>query len=229
MSKSVPVIDRPQVLIEGDRLDQRTFHACYEAMPTGTRAELIGGVVFMPGPVGRSHGQAHAAVIFWLSDYAEGTPGVEVLDNATTILGTKSEPQPDALLRVLPENGGQTVTERGYIRGAPELIAEISQTTRYVDLGPKLADYEQAGVREYIVRGFKPDDVHWFEQVQGALVEKPVDADGLYRSRIFPGLWLDPDALVRGDTRRLRAVLDEGLATPEHAAHVVQLKTRGGP
>ena len=42
----------PSTLVEGQRLDQPTFHALYEAMPPGTRAELIDGVVYMPSPLG---------------------------------------------------------------------------------------------------------------------------------------------------------------------------------
>jgi hypothetical protein len=33
-----PVVNPPRTLIEGQRLDQPTFHALYEAMPPGTRA-----------------------------------------------------------------------------------------------------------------------------------------------------------------------------------------------
>jgi hypothetical protein len=54
-------------------------------------------------------------------------------------------------------------------------------------------------------------------------VAVPADADGLFRSRIFPGLWLDPQALLAHDRRRLRATLDLGLATTEHAAFVARL------
>src|ERR1700679_2017314 len=97
----------PATLVEGQRLDQPTFHALYQAMPPGTRAELIDGVVHMRGPVGRAHGRAHVPVIMWLGFYAEYTTGVEVLDNTTTILGWKSEPQPDARLRILPQWGGR--------------------------------------------------------------------------------------------------------------------------
>jgi Uma2 family endonuclease len=225
-----PVRVAPPPLVEGDRLDQPEFHCRYEAMPPGTRAELINGVVYMPSPVGRAHGRAHVATIVWLSYYAENTPGVEALDNATTVLGWKSEPQPDALLRILPECGGRTRNERGFVRGAPELIVEVAKATRYVDLGPKLADYEQAGVLEYVVRALDPDEVLWFAQAQGTLTRRPPAEDGLYRSTTFPGLWLDPEALLRGDTRRLRAVLDQGLATAEHAAFVAELSAaRGTP
>ncbi|SIO36394.1 Putative restriction endonuclease [Singulisphaera sp. GP187] len=218
-----PVIDPSRPLVEGERLDQPTFHARCEAMPPGTWAELIGGVVFLPSPAGRAHGYAHIAAAVWLSYYAENTPGVEGLDHATTILGSKSEPKPDALLRILPECGGQTRTERGYVRGAPELVVEIAQATRDIDLGSKLADYEQAGVLEYVVHAMNPDEVLWFRQENGSLVMISADADGLYRSTIFPGLWLDPQALLNGETKRLRALLDQGLATAEHAALVTRL------
>jgi Uma2 family endonuclease len=223
MSERSRTVDTPRTLVEGQRLDQPTFHALYEAMPPGTRAELIGGVVSMPSPVGRAHGRAQIPVIVWLDYYAENTPGVEVLDNATTILGWKSEPQPDVMLRVKPRWGGRTQDQKGFVRGAPELVVEVAKATRYVDLGPKLADYEQAGVVEYIVRALKPDEILWFEQKQGALVRKEADADGLFRSAVFPGLWLDPKALLKGDRRRLRAVVDLGCATPEHAAFVARL------
>jgi Uma2 family endonuclease len=223
MPERVPVTIPHRPLVEGERLDQPTFHARYQAMPPGTRAELIGGVVFMPSPVGREHGREHVPVIVWLSYYAENTPGVEVLDNATTVLGPKSEPQPDALLRVVPECGGRSGDDREFIGGAPELVVEISGTTSAVDLGPKRADYEQAGVLEYVVRALDPDEVRWFQLKHGALTEVPSGEDGFYRSSAFPGLWLDPLALVNGNTRRLRAVVDLGLASREHAEFVARL------
>ena len=216
------------MLVEGQRLDQPAFHALYEAMPPGTRAELIDGVVYMPSPVGLDHGGAHVPVIMWLGYYAENTPGVEVLDNATTILGWKSEPQPDALLRILPECGGRTWNEHGYVHGAPELVVEIAKATRYVDLGPKLNDYERAGVLEYVVRTFDPDEIYWFAQEQGALVQRPIGEDGLYRSSVFPGLWLDPVALLDGDTRRLRAVVDMGCAAANMRQFVARLAAARG-
>ena len=213
----------PLSLVEGQRLDQPTFHALYEAMPRGTRAELVDGVVCMPSPVGLEHGDAQIPVILWLDYYAENTPGTRALDNATTILGWKSEPQPDGLLRILPECGGRTWDQGGFVHGAPELVVEVAKATRYVDLGPKLRDYERAGVQEYVVRAIDPDEVYWFGQHQGQLVPRPLSDDGLYRSSVFPGLWLDPIALVKGDRRKLRGIIDLGCATAEHAVFVARL------
>lgn len=210
-------------LVEGQRLDQRTFHALYKAMPPGTRAELINGVVSMPSPVGTSHSRAHHASSAWLNYYQEHTPGVDGLDNASTALGLKSEPQPDLTLRILPECGGRTRDEGGIVAGVPELLAEISHTTRYIDLGPKLEDYERVGVQEYVVRTVEPDAVYWFVLRDGRFVQLQPGPDGIYRSEVFPGLWLDPQALIRGDRRRLREVIERGCATPEHATFVARL------
>ncbi len=216
-------------LVEGQRMDQPTFHALYEAMPRGTRAELINGVVYIPSPVGNEHGTAHMPVIVWLHYYVEQTPGLQGADNATAILGTKSEPQPDAFLRILPEFGGRTRVEKKMLRGAPELVVEVAHSSRYVDLGPKLEDYQRAGVLEYVVRALEPDEILWFVLHDGVLVQQAPGEDGLYRSVNFPGLWLDPEALIRDDGRRLRAVVDLGCATPEHAAFVARLAAAREP
>jgi Uma2 family endonuclease len=210
-------------LVAGQRLDQATFHERYEQMPEGVRAELINGVVDMPSPVGPQHGRAMIPVLVWLSYYQEYTPGVEVLDNTSTVLDVKGEPQPDAQLRILSECGGQTQADRRFVRGVPELVVEVSQATRYTDRGPKFDAYERAGVPEYIVRALDPDELLWFVLRDGKLVELAADSDGLYRSRVFPGLWLDPQAMIAGNTRRLREVLDRGLATDEHASFIARL------
>ena len=115
------------------------------------------------------------------------------------------------------------MVENGFVHGAPELVVEVSKATRYVDLGPKQADYEQAGVLEYVVHAIDPDEIFWFGQDQGTLAQRALGDDGLYRSTAFPGLWLDPQALLDGDRQRLRDVIDLGCATPEHAAFVARL------
>src|SRR5262249_5893827 len=201
----------------------------YEAMPPGTRAELMNGVVLMPSPVGPSHGRAQIRTGAWLIYYEENTPGIEALDNTSTALGLKSEPQPDALLRILPEYGGRTRTDRRFVEGVPELLVEVSHTTRYTDLGPKFEDYERVGVLEYVVRLIEPDEVLWFVLRRGRFVDLEPGPDGFYRSEVFPGLWLDPLALLAGGTRRLRAVLDLGCATPDHAGFVAQLAAAPPP
>ena len=211
----------------GDHLDQATFHARYEAMPPDFRAELIGGVVFVPSPLRLAHGESHALIMGWLTSYWSATPGTSVRDNATAILGEDSEPQPDATLVIEPESGGQSsVSEDGYATGPPELIVEVASSSESIDLHAKRRDYEQAGVLEYVVVVLRQRVVRWFVLQDRTYREVEADAHGLFKSTVFPGLWLDASALLRRDVRHVMATLQHGLETPEHAAFVQQLQAR---
>ncbi|MFO0843763.1 MAG: Uma2 family endonuclease [Gemmataceae bacterium] len=214
----------PPTLENGDRLDQPTFHTRYEAMPEDTRAELIGGIVYlMASPVKRAHGRAHMLTSHWVLSYEDDTPGVEALDNTTNILGPESEPQPDVCLLIAPGHGGQTTERDGYVVGAPELVVEVAVSTESIDLHAKKADYEKFGVREYIVVALRQRRVFWFVLQGEQFHELAPGADGIYRSGCFPGLWLDPIALLSENKQRLREVLNAGLASTEHTEFVARL------
>ncbi|MBI2195123.1 MAG: Uma2 family endonuclease [Planctomycetes bacterium] len=198
----------------GDHLDQKTFHARYEAMPEHIRAELIEGVVYMPSPLKSPHGEMHAHAVGWLSDYHQATPGTRLYDNVTVILGASSEVQPDAALLLLPEQGGEARTNaQGYLEGPPELIVEIAWSTEGYDLDTKKNDYERAGVPEYLVIALRHSQVFWFLARQGKFRALPPGPHGILRSQVFPGLWLDPAALLRGDMARVLEVLQQGLGS----------------
>ena len=85
----------------------------------------------------------------------------------------------------------------------------------------KRDDYARYGVLEYLVLSLRENRLHWFDLRAGQ--ELQPDADGIYRIRCFPGLWIDGAALVARDGRRLLEVLNQGLAAPEHAAFVRRL------
>ncbi len=227
-SPSPDARERLPRLENGDRLDQPTFHARYLAMPEGTRAELIGGIVFLPSPVSKVHMRTARRVFTWLTTYEDATPGTEALAEGTVILGPESEPEPDLFLRILPEHGGSTsdTEEDEYVIGAPELVVEIAASRESVDLHGKKADYEAAGVQEYIAVALRQREVHWFALEDGRYTPLAPGSDGLLRSRRFPGLWLDPQALLRGDLAALRATLRRGLESPDHTAWVRTLAGR---
>jgi Uma2 family endonuclease len=211
-------------LENGDLLDQKTFHARYQAMPEHCRAELIGGIVYMPSPQKVPHSKAQRLLVRWLDEYAEATPGTESLVNNTQILGPDSEPEPDACLYVMPEYGGRVyLDDDDYLHGSPELIAEVSSSTESIDLHRKKRDYEKAGVREYVVVALRMRRVFWFVRRQGNYKEARFPTDGIYRSKVFPGLWLDADALLDNERPRVLAALCQGLATPAHRSFVARL------
>jgi Uma2 family endonuclease len=211
------------LLVHGQRLTQPEFHRRYEAMPVDFKAELIGGVVHVAAAMKRDHGRYDVDLsgIFWI--YETHTPGVEASSNTTAILGPWSEPQPDLALRILPEYGGLArISEARYWIGAAELIAEVSDTTIGLDLGEKKQDYELAGVLEYIVLDLQKGKLYWFD-LRGGLEIKP-DRRGIYRSKVFPGLWIDGRALVTRKPARLLKVIQEGVSSPQHAAFVRRLR-----
>src|SRR3954451_7180516 len=70
-------------LVNGDHLDQKTFHERYEAMPD-VRAELIGGIVYMSSPQKLRHGYHHLKLARLTDDYVDETPGTEGCVNATS-------------------------------------------------------------------------------------------------------------------------------------------------
>jgi hypothetical protein len=116
---------------------------------------------------------------------------------------------------------GDAVDQFGAAAGRHRLVERMK--CRLVEALAFHQDYQRAGVAEYVIRAFDPSEICWFGLDQGTLVQRTPGDDGLYHSTVFPGLWLDPAALLTGDTQRLRAVVDLGCATAAHAAFVARL------
>lgn len=236
---SVPSITRPQSrgpgdpagggtippLENGDRLTRNEFERRYHAMPGVKKAELIEGEVSMPSPVRqRFHGRPHSHLNHWLTSYEAETPGVEVGDISTVRLDPENEPQPDCLLFIQPEHGGQTrIGTDGYIEGAPDLVAEIAASSASDDLGRKREVYRRNGVREYLVWRVRDRELDWYVNRGEGFHRLQPEADGSLHSEVFPGLWLDQAALLRGDVNGVLATLRLGLESPDHAKFVARL------
>jgi len=216
----------PVPLETGDHLCQKEFHARYEMMRTETKAELIGGIVYIHAALRRSHGRAHSLLMRWLGCYEDATPGVEACDNATTIMSDDSEPQPDACLIIAPDRGGQIqFTDDDYLKGAPELVAEIASSTESFDLHAKKQTYQRAGVKEYLVVVLRQQKIFWFANRNNAFEEMSLEPDGNFHSQVFPGLWLDPRALIALDRIQLLHVLKMGLCDQAHSDFVGRLNS----
>jgi len=215
-------------LENGDRLTRAEFERRYLAMPDLKKAELIERMVHMPSPVSRPHATAHADLITWLGAYRAATPGTEIADNATVRLDLDNEPQPDVLLRILPQAGGQTRdSAEDYVEGAPELVAEIASSSASYDLHEKKRAYRRNRVREYLVWLVNEQRLEWWEWREGEYVSLPVER-GVIRSRVFPGLWLEVAALVEGRSADVLARLERGLKSEEHTAFAARLESRVG-
>ena len=105
-------------------------------------------------------------------------------------------------------------------------MSEVAISSRAIDLHEKRRQYARHGVREYLVLCTKENELRWFNLAGGE--ELQPDAAGIYRIQTFPGLWINGPALLGHDYAALMRTLEEGLASPEHAAFVQQLAARRG-
>ncbi|MCZ6678843.1 MAG: Uma2 family endonuclease [Candidatus Poribacteria bacterium] len=210
---TIHIEDVPPPLKHGDQLTREEFERRYEAMPHLKKAELIEGVVYVPSPVRFDiHSEPHADVMIWLGTYRVATPGVRLGDNATVYLDLNNELQPDALLRLAPEKGGNSqLSNQDYIEGAPELIVEVAGTSADYDLREKLVAYRRNGVQEYIVWRTQDGQLDWFHLIEGDYVPLTPDADNIIESQVFPGLRLAVGALLEGDLATVLFELQNGL------------------
>lgn len=222
-------------LRNGDHLTRAEFHRRYEAMGGNVRAELIEGIVYiwsspnMPSPVSLDfHGTPHLDVGTWVGVYCSRTPGLIRGSDSTLFIDGTNEPQPDVLLGIPASAGGRTklVTRNGkrYVEGAPDLVIEVAASTASIDLNAKLAAYQRNGAGEYlVVLTEEQREVRWMALVDDRFEPIAPDSDGLLKSRLFPGLWLDPAALLAGDLPKLLAAIDRGCATDAHREFAARL------
>lgn len=197
-------------------------------MPDVKKAELVNGVVHIPSPVSiDAHGEQHFHFMGWLFTYRAHTPGVQGGDNATLKLPIgMNQPQADACLRIKPEYGGQSSMKDGYVLGGVELAGEISASTVSFDLNEKLAAYEANSVLEYVVWRVEDSEIDWFFLKAGVYHPMPLTKHGIYKSKVFPGLWLDSRAMIDGDLLKVLEVVQQGIASPEHQRFVKKLQAR---
>ncbi len=207
-------------LREGDVLTRAEFELRFDSMPDLNHAELIDGVVYMASAVSNDHGHPHGRLAGLLGFYSTLTLGVAIGANTSIRVDDANIPQPDLFLR-LERHGQASVDEDSYIAGAPELVAEISNTTTKLDLGKKFKLYQRMGVREYLVWRVRKHAFDCFVLRDGSFAKLECES-GVFESQVFPGLWINVAALLAGDYLSAGQTLQLGLASPQHAAFVAQ-------
>lgn len=96
---------------------------------------------------------------------------------------------------------------------------------RSYDLHEKFDAYQRNGIREYLVWRVEEEAIDWFS-LRGRIYRPLKPIDGLLKSRVFPGLWLNVAAILRGDMIQVARTLDLGLASDAHRRFVSRLAKR---
>ena len=220
------VVAKIPELANGDRLTRAEFERRYDATPNLKKAELVEGKVYIPGRTSLKHAEPRAHAVLWLGTYALSTPRIDAAAHSSVRLDRDNEPQPDALLRLEPRVGGTSkVSADDYIEGPPELVVEIASSTVSYDLHDKLRAYRRNGVKEYLVWRVQEEAFDWFILNEGQYVRLEPE-DGVLESRVFPGLMLNVDALLKDDMQEVMKTLQDALQSEVHEAFVEALEAR---
>jgi Uma2 family endonuclease len=121
----------------------------YQALPEGTLAELIQGVIYQTPSPQRKHQRIIGKLFSEMFDYVEAKQAGEVYVAPFDVYLDESENavQPDILF-VAKEN---LSIIKEHIHGSPDLVIEVLSGDRNYDLKIKKALYEKFGVKEYWV------------------------------------------------------------------------------
>jgi Uma2 family endonuclease len=212
-------------LRDGERMNADEFFRRYSSMPEVKKAELINGVVYMASPVAYvRHANPHLWLGNFLGQYGLATPGILAGDNGTVMLGDADQPQPDLFLGN-PVEGRCRLNDRGYVIGAPELVAEVSASFVTRDSGPRFEMYRSFGVQEYLIWVVDEERFDWYRLRNEVYEILPRDDAGIIRSEVFPGLWLDTRAMLESDWGNMVATLQNGMATEEYQRFAASLRT----
>ncbi|TVR67202.1 MAG: Uma2 family endonuclease [Spirochaetaceae bacterium] len=168
----------------------------------GRQADLIDGEIFMHSPVSIRHADLLNFVDALLRHYVDRHGlGMLYREVVAVRLSGRNVFLPDLAFY---RTGREAAIRPTHITEAPDLVVEVlSPRTADRDIGPKFAEYEQHGVREYWI--LDPETLaHRFYRLTGEeLVEYADDAE-VIDSSVVSGFflhrsWLDPAALPRLD------------------------------
>ena len=197
-------VDRPgqrvlPPLVAGQRLDQPTFHERYEAMPPGHAGRAGRRSCLHAVAAGCRTRRDATATSPTGSAITSGSPRASEAAPTRRPDSGRLRRAPAGLPAPHPRGAGRPDPRRGRIHhrrpgaGRRGLHDPAGTTTsgprRRITSGPVSWNTSSSGST--------PIEVHWFVRRDGRFVELLPGPDGIYRSEVFPGLWLEPRGLLR--------------------------------
>lgn len=161
-----------------------------------TRAEWVEGEIQQMSPVSKIHQELCGFLFALLREFIEAH-GLGVLFDQTFLMRLRDQRtgrEPDLLF---VSNANLHRVTNTYLDGPADLVVEIvSPESEVRDREVKLAEYERAGIPEYwLIDPLRSIALFYQLGKDGRYRVIPPDTDGVYRSRILDGLWLNVDGL----------------------------------
>ena len=208
---TVPVTAEPPSLPPPARIDFETFLTWSDG---DSRAEWVDGEVVRLSP----NNLDHQDLLDFIHDLvkrhvrAHGL-GRTFLAGALMRLPTRpSGREPDMLFVATEHLDRLTPT---YINGPADLVVEIvSPESTARDRGEKFVEYEAAGIPEYwLIDPLRQDALLYQLSHDGFYQRGPIDAEGIYRSAVLPGFWLQVDWLWQRPLPDAAALMQQVMAS----------------
>jgi hypothetical protein len=175
-------------------------------------------------PVGRYQANHHWDLTVMLGRYHERTPGIFMMSRMTVLLPTGDLIQPH--LSISFSDACTFAPPDGSAKGAPQLAIDMECSLPDAELEERLRAFASGGVGEYMFMSVYPWECRWYRNPRyqrrhnhGGVFQRVMpDEEGIVRSSTCPGLWISFDAILGGEgrSRDWKAVIDRGLASPEH-------------
>jgi Uma2 family endonuclease len=159
-----------------------------------TLAEWVDGKVVMTSPASAQHQYLAIFLATTLSTY------VTIHDLGTVLTGpfqmnlARSGREPDVLFVA---NEHLARLQPTLLQRPADLVVEIvSDESVARDRGATFEEYREAGIPEYWLLDPRIEQAEFYHlDERGRYQPAPVDEEGVYRSRVIPGLWLRVDWL----------------------------------
>jgi len=173
-----------------------TYEEFLEWADEDTLAEWVNGRVVMTSPASARHQHLAIFLSTVLSTYASIHDLGTVLTGPFQMKLARSGREPDVLF-VTKEHLARLQPAR--LQGPADLVVEIvSDESVARDRGAKFEEYREGGVPEYWLLDPRLEQGEFYHlDDRGRYQLAPLDSDGIYRSRVVPGLWLRAEWLWR--------------------------------
>ncbi len=171
-----------------------TYDEFIEWVDEDTLAEWVDGRVVMTSPASARHQYLDIFLSTVLSTYAAVHDLGAVLTGPFQMKLPRSGREPDVLF-VAKEHLARL--QSTLLQGPADLVVEIASDESVArDRGTKFEEYREAGIPEYWLLDPRVEQAEFYLlDERGRYQRAPVDAEGVYRSRVVTGLWLRVDWL----------------------------------